>query len=404
MSQLSIESPQLQDIEELLGLYSLIYGRNYPLAYGNDPEEMAYAIESPDYQWLIMRDENNGPIVGSVVFELDRANKLGKCSALVVHPEYQGAGIASQLVSYGDQLIAPDGILNSIYTTTRTRSVGPQLVFLREGYTPLGIFPNAHKLRWRETTTLMAKFKPGVLERRIQIDHLPNKLIPLYEVVHEKLSLGVRIPSTAPPSVKPFKKQPYDELSEFESIYAPQYVLRRFEREIDVEGQFYPFHTPNMLLAEISGKIEIFTYLNKADGYCTLIACSHPMYEIEDFIPALLEELHSMGVSFVEVLIPTDRYQSIDTLLRSQFLPSGLYPAMREIDGHTHDYVVLTRTMEPLNFRGMSIDQTFKPYIDQYVSLWKKMNLDTLEVFNDYKRAPSPESEDDAEHSEPVRT
>ena len=138
---LSIQFPQLKDIEELLNLYTMIYGRNYPVAFGSDPELTASAIESDDYQWLIMRDETNGLIVGSIVFELDRLNKVGKAAGLVVHPEYQGAGIASQLAAYGDRLIAPHGFLNSIYTTTRTQNIGVQLIFLREGYLPLGIFP-----------------------------------------------------------------------------------------------------------------------------------------------------------------------------------------------------------------------------------------------------------------------
>ena len=54
---LSIQFPQLKDIEELLNLYTLIYGRNYPLAFASDPELMASAIESNDHQWLVMRDE-----------------------------------------------------------------------------------------------------------------------------------------------------------------------------------------------------------------------------------------------------------------------------------------------------------------------------------------------------------
>jgi hypothetical protein len=120
-------------------------------------------------------------------------------------------------------------------------------------------------------------------------------------------------------------------------------------------------------------------------------------------MPALLEAMHSIGISYVEVLIAADRFESLEALLRLQFLPSGLYPAMREINGKTYDYVIMTHTMEPLDFRGMAIEQAFKPYVDQYVSLWKQMHLDTLEVFNDYKYAPRPELTQTEEHSEAVR-
>ena len=90
--------------------------------------------------------------------------------------------------------------------------------------------------------------------------------------------------------------------------------------------------------------------------------------------------------------------------MRLQFLPSALYPAMREYDGKTYDHVIMTHSIEPLDFRGMAIEKAFKPYVDQYVALWKQMHLDSLEVFNDYKHASGTESPEDGEHSETMRT
>jgi hypothetical protein len=63
-----------------------------------------------------------------------------------------------------------------------------------------------------------------------------------------------------------------------------------------------------------------------------------------------------------------------------------VYPAMQEgQDGKLVDFVIMSRTLKPLDFRGMAIDQGFKPFIDQYVDLWKGMHLDVLDVFNDYR-------------------
>jgi hypothetical protein len=93
--------------------------------------------------------------------------------------------------------------------------------------------------------------------------------------------------------------------------------------------------------------------------------------------------LRSLGISYVEVLIGAGRFDSLEVLLRAQFLPSALYPAMREVDGLTYDYVVMTRTMEPLDFSGMAVEQSLKPFVDQYVALWKQMHFDALEVYND---------------------
>jgi GNAT superfamily N-acetyltransferase len=382
--RISISNAKLEDIEELQKLYYMVYGRNYPIAYGNDPEAAANAICSDECQWLVARDKSRGLIVGSMVFEIDRLHKVGKALALVVHPDYRKVGIASRLAAWGDKLISDKGPLNSLYTTTRTQSIGPQVIFLRENYLPLGIFPNAHKIKRFETTTLFAKFKEGVLDRRAKTEKIPRSMVPLYEVVKQKYP-QLEIPPGATLPERSIKKgSPWD--THFEAIQAPNYVLRRFQEQVrDPSAQFYPFHKPNLLLAETSGRVELFAYYNEQDGYCTLISCNQPMYALHETFPALLETLRSLGISYVEVLIGADRFESLEVLLRAQFLPSALYLAMREVDGQMYDYVVMTRTMEPLDFRGMAIELAFKPYVDQYVALWKKMHLDALEVFNDYK-------------------
>ncbi len=382
--KLIIEEPTLEDVDELLKLYFMVYGHNYPLSYGKDAEATAQAINNPEgCKWLIARDTDKNLIVGSIVFELDLLNKVGKALALVVHPEYRKAGIASKLAKWGDNLIGPDGPLNSVYTTTRTQNAAVQIIFLRENYWPLGIFPNAHKIKKHETTTLFAKFKEGVLERRSPTEKIPKNLVPLYQVV-QQIYPALEIPTAATLSERSIKKHSPWEAS-FEAIVAPHYVLRRFRETTETAAQFYPFHLPNVLFSEASGKVEIFAYANEQDGYCTLISCNQPMFALHESFPALLETIRSLGISYVEILIPADRFESLEVLLRAQFLPSALYPALREIDDKTIDYVVMTRTMEPLDFRGMAIEQAFKPYVDQYLALWKQMHLDALEVFNDYK-------------------
>lgn len=382
--RITIGPAKLEEIDELLKLYFMVYGHNYPIAYGSNPEAAADAITSPDCQWLVARDKSRGLVVGSIVYELDRVHRVGKALALVVHPDYRKVGIASRLCSWGDKLIAENGALNSVYTTTRTQSIGPQVIFLREGYLPLGIFPNAHKIKRHETTTLFAKYKSGVLEKRAKTEKIPKSLVPLYEVVKKKYPALDIPPAATLPDRLIRKHSPWD--ASFEAIAAPQYVLRRFRQQVkDAAAQFYPFHLPNLLLAETSGKVEMFAYYNPQDGYCTLISCNQPMYALHESFPALLETLRSLGISYVEVLIGANRFESLEVLLRADFLPSALYPAMREVDGQTYDYVIMTRTMEPLDFRGMALEQSFKPYVDQYVALWKQMHLDALETFNDYK-------------------
>jgi len=389
---IAVESPHLVDIDELLKLYFIIYGKDYPIVYGTDPKAMSETIASENHLWLIARDQGSGKIAGSIVYELDRISRLGKATALVVHPDYRNQRIGHLLVEHGtDLLLAGPERLHSLYTTTRTLSMGPQLVFLGNGYVPLGIFPNAHRLRQMETTTLMAKFHPESLARRDPSAGIPKKLGPIYEALHQTLgkSLGeilgtAKIPDLLDPTA-PVKLEAGEE-TEFELIFAPEFVRRRFyEVFSDPYDRFFPFHLPNLLIVDKSGEVEIFAHFSKPDAYCTIVANTRPFFELAGKTRSLMRRARDYGISYLEVLIGAEHTRSIETLLNAQFLPSAVYPAMRESQGRMQDFIIMSRSMEPLDFRGMAIEQRFKPYVDQYVDLWKQMHLDTLEVFNDYR-------------------
>jgi GNAT superfamily N-acetyltransferase len=378
-----VDRVTVNDVDELLRLYFLVYEHSYPLAIGTDRAVMTAAIKSPDCYWYVSRDEDAGRrIVGSAVFQTEPNHKIGKLEAVVVHPEYRKGGIAHAMIHRGtSELLAPKGPLRSIYTTTRTLARGPQIMVLKDGFLPLGIFPNAHKLKDYETLTLFAKYGEGVLAARQSLPPIPEKLVPLVRIVQGQTKDS--LPITIAPIEKP---EPIGPELEFELIAAPKYVLRRFNATFtDPYDRFFPFHTPNLLMASTQDDVEIYAYVNKADGYCTIVALNKPVYELAGRLRLLLHQLRAIGVSYIEVLIGLQHTRSLTALLDSQFLPSALYPAMLEVDGKLNDLALMTRTLEPLNFRGMQVERHFKPYVDQYVALWKAMHLETLEVFNEYR-------------------
>ena len=371
----------LKDIQELLTLYFTIYGNTYPLDLGTNRDTMTRLIKDPQNLWLVAIDEKSNALCGSAVFEIDPFYKISRAEGLVVHPDYQKRGIASILLSYGSKyLLETAQIVNSIYTTTRTLSVAPQLVFLKDNYIPLGIFPNAHRLANYETLTLLAKFRPGVLENRRPTKEVPEALGPILK------TLGKFIKSTMPqPKLLPFNKpNATGEKLEFELIHAPQFVERKFFKTFtNPYDRFYPFHKPNFLISAKNGEVDIYGNLSAADGYCTLIATTQPTFSMAGRMRPLMLQLRDFGVTYLEILMEVDNILSLEALLDVQFLPSAVYPAMLEYNGKCVDLVLMSRTLEPLNFSGMQIEKSFKPYIDQYVELWKKMHLDVLGVFNE---------------------
>jgi GNAT superfamily N-acetyltransferase len=372
---------QVKDVQELLTLYFTIYGNNYPLSLGTDRVEMTKIMTDPENLWLIVIDEERKIVCGSAVFEVEAFFKIGRAEGFVVHPEYQNHGLASQMLNQGsDYLLFEEKKVYSIYATTRTLSIGPQLAFIKNKYKPLGIFPNAHRLANYETLTLMAKHNPEVLKRRIPLKEVPEAFGPILKTIDKY----IKSPHPPPKLLKMVKPKPSGEYLEFEIIRAPAYVQRKFDDTFDDPYDvFFPFHKPNLLLSAKNGEVDIYGYLSESDGYCALITATQPFYTMAGRLRPLIQQLHDYGVSYIEILMSMESILSLEALLDLNFLPSAIYPAMLESDGQFMDLVLLSRSMEPLNFRGMQIEKSFKPYIDQYINIWKQMHLDVLGVFDE---------------------
>jgi hypothetical protein len=370
---------QVEDADELLRLYFDVYGRDYPLSLGTDRDVMRSIISHPDHVWKVAVNRENEKITASIVVEVDKTHQIGRIEGMVTHPNFQSHGISGHLLAeVTKQVLEGPNALASVYATVRSTGLGPQIVFLKNHFMPLGIFPNAHRLKEYETLMLLAKFSPGVLEKRKKAKVLPHSLAAISRIIDRQVGEASSF-EVVPDELKAPENKEY---LDFEIVFAPKLVKRMIEeRFADAYDRFYPFHEPNLLIASTNGEVEIFAHLSKHDGYCTIVGLTKPCWELAGRMKPLLSQLRTHGASYLEILISTQHTKSIQALMQAQFLPSALYPAMY---GKTEkeDCVVMSRTLQPLDFRNMHMEESFRPFLDQYLELWKKMHLEILEVFH----------------------
>ncbi|MCX4744376.1 GNAT family N-acetyltransferase [Kitasatospora sp. NBC_01287] len=395
---------QLDDIDGLLALYREVYGSGYALPIGTDPAVMAREIAAPDTTWLAAREPGGGRIVGTIIGTLDARERLGKLQGLVVHPDARGTGLAHQAVrQLSEALLGGDRAADSVYATARTNSTAPQRVCLSAGFRALGIFPNLRKAEQHETMVLLAKHRPGVLEGRLPVDRVPAGLADLVLALHEAVGLPGQPLPVVDHEPLPARRAAADG-AELELIGAPRFVLRRIAETLpDPEQRFYPFHTPDTMLTSADGGYEVYAQLNPSDGYCALIGAtpseqgrqsepgelsglsgpSEPsgLSGLSEVFETVIAKLAEHGASHLEALLPLDSYQDLRLLLAHGFLPAAAYPAMRRQGEGWRDYVVMARSLQPLDFRGLSIDAAFQPFTEQYIEQWKQQYLNTHGVF-----------------------
>lgn len=376
-----LEPARLDDVDELLRLYRRVYGRGYALPLGTDPAVMAREISAEQTTWLVAREPGGGPIVASIVATVAESDRMAKMQGLVVHPDSRGSGLAQDAVrTLSDHLLADERV-DSVYSTARTTSLAPQRICLRSGFRALGVFPNLRKAARHETMVLLARHADGVLQRRYPVLRLPESLGPLIDAVDAAVGLPLRPELVADPKPQePPEAAPPS--GEVELISAPQFVLRRFDEVVtDPVRRFYPFHTPNVMLIGPDGVYEVYAHLSRSDGYCTLIGAAPDPLAVARHMDQIIAQLNDFGAYYVEVLVPMNSFEELSALVAYGFLPVAVYPAMRADGGRFHDYVVLARTMQPLDFRGIALDAAFRAFTEQYIDLWTRKYLNTREVF-----------------------
>ncbi|MFB7619589.1 GNAT family N-acetyltransferase [Kitasatospora sp. NPDC056181] len=367
------------DVDALLMLYREVYGSAYALPLGTDPEVMASEISSPQTTWLVAREPGRGRLVGSIVGTLDPAARLGKLQGLVIHPDARGLGAGHLAVQQlSEAMLGGDRPADSLYSTARTNSTAPQRICLQAGFRALGVLPNLRKAARHETMVLLARHREGVLEQRLPVARVPQALGGLMLALD-----AVPGPHPRPElSDEPLPVPATGTGRGLELVDAPQFVARHFARHLPDPGQcFYPFHTPNVLLTPSDGGYELYAQLSPSDGYCTLIGAEPGLSAVGDDLDTITQKLAAHGASYLETLVPLDSYENLRLLLANGFLPVAAYPAMRREENGFRDHVVMARTLQPLDFRGLSIDTAFQPFAEQYIELWKHQNLNTNGIF-----------------------
>lgn len=361
------------DVLRIRWLYHRIYGGNYPFSLVYNPQECAKAIESDRYVWLLAKDGDQA--VGSLIFTVQRPIRLGKVFGGVVSDEFRGQDLASRMLAFGTEALVRGGAARTVYATTRTVSLAPQRLAEKAGFKALGIFPNVHRVLRSETHTLAVFFGRGALAGRARTPRLPLVLKPFFELVARQTGIGeaeyVELPMPA---------EGGGAATPFEVIQAQQFILRRFQEVRDAGRlalDFFPFHEPNLLLLSPDGRTEIFLYRSPKDGHCVLTGARSETLELSVLLDHGAAFLEGMGVRYIEVLVEAGDAEKINGALGARFLPSAYYPAMRwDAAGERgSDYVVLSRSLAVLDFRGVSLQPVYAEYLKEYFRLWRELHV-----------------------------
>lgn len=353
-----------EDGPAIFALYDDIYQGAYTLDIVNKEETRQAALADPHCVWLVNLCQ--GRVVGSIIFEVDPQHRNGKVFALVVHPDFRRHELAYVSLSHGvHALLHRDRIVDVIYATTRTSSIGPSKLLRKLGFVSLGIFPNVHRLADYETHGLSAIFHPSAFEGRKRLPSLIPEVEGFYRIIRNTFHLE-------PAEIVPMRDVPRLRIVRGAAV-AEAFEVAKASGELLFD--FYPFHLPTVLFQSEDGAIRAFVHNEGKDGHGVMVGLKAPRGDLKNVLTGVFETAQRVGVEYLEILV--DAYESDiqRAALQAQFLPCAYFPAMEIKDGARQDYLVFARTTLPLNFSNVQMTPRDRQFLDVYLQNTEFRNL-----------------------------
>lgn len=355
----------VEDSQAIFDLYDDVYQGAYTLDIVNKDEHRNRALSDPNCYWLI--NLCDGKVIGSAIFEVEGSHRAGKVFAAVVHPDYRRHELMYVTLSQGiDALMNRDRLVDVIYATTRTASIGPSKLLKKLGFVSLGIFPNVHRLAEYETHGLSAIFHPEAFDKRRRLPRLIPEVEGFYRIIRHTFHLE-------PAEIFPMMDVPRLRIVRGEAVHK---AYREAKANKQLLFDFFPFHEPNFLFQTEDGAIKAFVNYEGKDGHGVVAGLQAPLIDLKSALKATFESAQKVGVDYLEILVDAYEPDMQRAALWAQFLPCAYFPSMEgRDDGTRTDYLVFARSTLPLNFSNVQMTPRDRQFLDVYLQNTEYRNL-----------------------------
>jgi len=384
-ADIRIRNARPEDARRIQVLYGEVYGANYSMPLIYDRERVKAAIENDNFFWLV--GEHNGRIIGSLLYQIDRPQRMAKALGAVVSRDYRKHNLANTMMKIiQDKITKEESLVDAVYATTRTITTAPQQMTENLGFIPLGIFPNAHKVFEHETHCLAGYFVKEAWKLRRAPVKIIEEVLPFYELARRELA-AKDLQLGAPKVCKASKRQQtasaasvkQADIIPFEVINAPRFVAAR-AAQLGNSGIFansyVPFHPPNLMLMSHDQKHEIFLHYGEKDKYSMITGGRTDSKDPSLMLQSVAQALRQINVSYIELLVDAYSPELQWSALNARFLPSAYFPAIMKAGSKRWDYVVFSRSFDMLDFRNVSITHAYGDFLQEYLKLWRELYVE----------------------------
>ncbi len=368
-----------KDISNIQALYALVYQGRYSMEFATNPSKLQAQLDRPEQHLLLVaEDPNRQGLVGSILFSMDGAHRLGKAAGVVVDPDYRSGGLGGAMLSLGTKYLAEDAALVDVmYATSRTVGEAPSRIVAEAGYQQVGLFPNAVQVENMEHLNLDVYLTTRALPKRRKKPFIFKPYHETYEIARKRLGFEKAqvVSEYGSPKLNP---QPM----EFEVVTDEAAAVARF-RELAAEkrlaNSFFPFHSPNLIFRSSNGHTEVFVSLKGRHRQAAILGYRTDVVDIENVLDSVARALHKQGASYVEFLVDAHDYRLQQQAFTARYIPSAYFPAMRlGSDGLRDDVIIVSRTFSLLDFTGSVMKGDNLKYLKAYFRHYHELYIEPI--------------------------
>jgi L-amino acid N-acyltransferase YncA len=362
---MNIKTATEEDFLKIRALYQKVYAGNYPVNETDDPEEFERAINDGKHEWLLAIEEND--IIGSLILAFDKPRSLVKWYGAAVDPRARRKGVLSALNQRG---LESSQNYQVRYAVARAEYPAPNEALLKCGFKPLGIFPNAMKIRKLETHGLLGNISPDAIKNRKtpvliepseRIFSILNSSNDLGEAEIVDIDLDYTYQSTEFEVVpgEDVKKEYYNEKSKSQLLF-----------------DYYPFFEPNLKCRAVDGSGEVYMYHNQKAAllYIHGLKTIQGIGQVYELLESLADFALQLGSYYIELVVPADNPELQAAAYKANYLPCAYFPAFKKEENLRKDCIIASRVLVVPSFQKLKNGKIYKPFIETYCKTYTKKN------------------------------
>ena len=355
---MEIKEIEKKDFSDINKLYNEVYKGYYPLPETYNKKIFDEVVDDDSHFWLVAEEE--GKPVASLIMVGSRKRGVCKCYGAAIRKDFQAKGIVYTLHKEAEKMAK----YPIYYAIARMNVVTPQKLLRKLDFYPLGIFPNAMRVKDVETHGLFVSYRGDMLKERKR-PVIIEPIREIYDCARDVLNLDAA--DTVPLIREEHPRNPVDFRINTSPTVRWEWADYRGQEVLIMD--YFPFFEPNMKLYSEDMTSEVFIHYSPTSAHMYVLGIKSEN-DLREVFEGISNVALSFGCYYIELVAPTSSPDLQSAMYLSDFLPSAYFPAFKKARTFREDCFIACKLLLPPQFGNVHVDDMNKNFLRAYCDIY----------------------------------